>query len=209
VIDYCTFLTDYRVFKKGLRINFVPGINLLVGDQGCGKSSLLGLIMKIAKEGLDSDARKIVKLSVTKSDFMAFDFEKDNPRIKGTFEHAFQIVSRFASHGEVANLMINEISKAKAAVIAMDEPDASLSPRSCYALYDLMKDTVRRGCQIVASVHNPILIASAPEVFSLEHLKWMEGAAFLETQKSPPVNFPVKLEQKGKSNERKSHRPNV
>jgi recombinational DNA repair ATPase RecF len=37
------FQRDYRCFKAGDCFDLKPGLNLLVGDQGSGKSSLLGV----------------------------------------------------------------------------------------------------------------------------------------------------------------------
>lgn len=51
-IKSLTILEDWRSFKSGFKIIFHPGINLIVGDQGTGKSSLLHLISEEKNIGM-------------------------------------------------------------------------------------------------------------------------------------------------------------
>jgi predicted ATPase len=39
------------------------------------------------------------------------------------------------------------------------------------------------GGQVIATAHNPIVIAGFPEVYSLEHRRWMSSREFIESQK--------------------------
>ena len=90
----------------------------------------------------------------------------------------------FSSHG--ASTRAQHISLARQlgsvdypCLVLLDEPDMALSPRSAYALAGALDEAGKRGHQIIGAVHNPILIASQSEVFSLEHKRWMSSAKFL------------------------------
>ena len=44
-IKNCEIIADIVPFKTGEKFEFKPGINLLVGDQGCGKSTMINMLM--------------------------------------------------------------------------------------------------------------------------------------------------------------------
>lgn len=150
------FLKDYRCFKKGDEFEFRPGLNLLVGDQGVGKSSLLDLLTKHGRDG------KELTISVVCRDttrLRAFDFEKGNPRIlplggrDGNFSVGIQAKMMFSSHGETHRAILNSSMEHEQAIVLLDEPDTSLSIRSCHALCGILDKLVEQGCQVVAGVH--------------------------------------------------------
>ena len=97
MIRALTFTKDWRCFRAGNRFDFRPGVNLLVGDQGCGKSSLIQAIhiggCTGRNFGSDKEMRKCVQIEASPVKMYKFDFEKDNPRIQsGLGENAlFQI----------------------------------------------------------------------------------------------------------------------
>ena len=186
MIRSVAFLKDYRCFKKGEKIEFHPGVNLLVGEQGCGKSSLIG-VLRNRSSGTDhqKDATdKIIKIVADKCSLMSFDFEKDHARtgnFRDDVNYRVQISMRWSSHGEVVNAILRVLSDPTYTNTAfvMDEPDMALSMRSCTALSKLLNDTAARGCQIVAAVHSQTVISLQDEVLSLEHRKWMPSAEFI------------------------------
>lgn len=193
MLSSITFAKNFRCFKADERIDLRPGINLLVGDQGAGKSSLLALLRGYGgdRKALSAmsveEARSTVKVASTGDRFKSFgfDFEKENPRTlpgltdQGTF---FQIGSFFRSHGEMVKAIIASLEEAATKephLVAFDEPDAGLSPRSAVELLRIMRLVTASGGQVIASVHNPILMLGVPEVLSLEHRRWMTGREFL------------------------------
>jgi predicted ATPase len=174
MLESITFLKDYRVFKEGQVIEFKPGLNLLVGDQGTGKSSLLKLI--------GDNAYEIVHAITTENQSIKtcfFDFEKMNARTKSYIDSPYDVATRFASHGQVNNKLLASMRELGDTLILMDEPDMALSIRSIYKLYELLKSIPN---QIICSVHNPLLIELVGEVLSLEHSKWMHSEEFIQSQ---------------------------
>ncbi|MFA5053778.1 MAG: AAA family ATPase [Parcubacteria group bacterium] len=182
MIKSVSFDSDYRVFKKGDTIEFLPGLNLLVGDQGSGKSSLLGLIRDAAVKSRD---KKVVSIEATETRVKFFDFEKDNPRVKSHMMDGdmglFQMHGMFRSHGEVMRAILDSIPVSdEHAVYLMDEPDMGLSPRSVRKLVQTLSGLVASQHQVLAAVHNPILIESVERVYNLEAKTWMTGEAYLD-----------------------------
>ena len=175
-----TFLKDHRCFKKDEAYEFRP-LTLLVGDQGSGKSTLVSIIRHPKK------FTELVKITSNKIALCSFDFEKDSPRgdssLREDVSTLWQVNTRFISHGEMINQILNYLTQKKDTLFLMDEPDAALSIRSCHKLIEKINTAIANSCQIIASVHNPIIIGSVPEVLSLEHKKWMDSKEFIESQK--------------------------
>jgi predicted ATPase len=195
------FIKDWRCFKMGDRFEFRPGVNLLVGDQGCGKSSLLKAIQKggTKPKGLDTEkeVRSSVLLEASPIKMYKFDFEKDNPRTQSYFGDniQFQVASMWSSHGESTRVLLRALDTAASCLCLMDEPDMALSIRSCNMLVKTFKDLVDRSSQVIAAVHNKTVIEQFEEVYSLEHRKWMTSAEFIETQADPTEFVPIKKEK--------------
>lgn len=192
-----TFIKDHRGFQKGFRIEFKPGINLLVGDQGTGKSTLLQQLAQFGKlKNAPSGDCAVVVLASKPVPVGYFDFEKHNPRIQPGFgmgygyDTATQVQSMFQSHGEFVRDWTAVIGRHKGSgLYLLDEPDAALCPRSAYTMARAFKAAETEGAQIVAAVHNPILIESETEVFSTEHRKWVPSKVFMELMRTttPPA----------------------
>lgn len=182
MIDALTFTKDWRCFKEFDQVKFRPGINLLVGDQGCGKSSLLQTIRDTGRTG--SSDRATIDCTACKTRF--FDFEKDNLRTLSYFKDGCmtqQVGMMFASHGEANRAIVRSVGDMeKGEVLMMDEPDSALSLRSCKLMVQLFVTAAERGVQIIASVHNPYVIKSFPEVYSLERRGWVKSVDFIIDQ---------------------------
>jgi len=138
------------------------------------------------------------------TDTMFFDFEKMNPRKSSRIEKRSELTSVFVSHGE-SNLEIVKVmdNSQSGVVFLLDEPDQALSIRSCYALVQLFLDVSKRH-QIIASVHNPILIECVEEVLSLEHKRIMASKSFIEDHRlNPKATHPVSTSLKRSSSPKK------
>jgi predicted ATPase len=175
------FLKDYRCFSQGDCIEFRPGMNLLVGDQGCGKSTLLNLMSM-----RDWQWKEVIKLDAESVQMKHFDFERDNSRMQRGFAEnlptMLQCQMQWSSHGEVNRLVLASSRKYGNLVLLIDEPDQAMSVRSIFAMQEVFKRAVDRGCQVILSAHNPKLIELQELVYDLEQRAWVSPAEFIERQ---------------------------
>jgi len=179
-----TFLKDYRCFKAQQRITFRPGVNLLVGDQGTGKSTVLQLVRDLSQ---DFKKELPIKAEIEgKSTVLALDFEKDSPRTKpDTIQsgHIGGVLTFWLSHGETVQKLLADIPIGKNHhILVLDEPDMALAIRSAKKLADLFREWERSGHQLLAAVHNKVVIEAFDEVLSLEHgQKWIKNTEFIRS----------------------------
>lgn len=199
MIQMLFFKNSYRTFKKGDMIPFLEGVNLLVGDQGCGKSTVLqclaclgGVKRSFWKKDREDEIKKVAMLLVDKAaPVFAHDYECDSPRTAPAFDMMGQIDMGLAhaqmrmSHGQASNLMTEIIASRKDSYLILDEPDSGMSCRSALALAEAMKKAEGNGCQVIASVHHPWLIESFPRVYSVEHKNFMKSEEFLQSMREP------------------------
>jgi predicted ATPase len=187
-VSTVTVTEKWRGFPKGAAIELRPGLNVLVGDQGSGKSSVLrALEERAAGKGrrhpvqltFGPDASKDVTV-------VGFDFEKSNPRTLSHFldgdAMGAQVAAMFSSHGEAVNAILADARRrclAQPTLLVLDEPDMALSPRSAHRLAAMFAELADAGAQVVVSVHNPIVIAAAGEVLSVEKRKWVSADSYL------------------------------
>jgi len=182
MIKRITFKKDYRCFKQGESFNFVSGVNLLVGDQGTGKSTIFECL-----SNKKNNRHKILEIEADQMELLSFDFEKDNIRKRGALCNdkagmEFQLASMFSSHGQSNLTMLSYINQTNNKLFCIDEPDMALSIRSCTKLIKMMKKSTKSGNQILASIHNPIIISAFDRVLSLDHKCWINSDEFIKSQ---------------------------
>jgi predicted ATPase len=195
MINMVLVLKPWRCFTGEEVIHFRPGVNLIVGDQGSGKSSLF---QAIQLRGMSKPASwklppidEVPVMIDWQGDPMpsfAFDFEHDSYRTKPFFEGAFtfHLNSMHSSHGEMVVSMLKTLEEIdKPMFVLVDEPDMALSIRSCLRLVRLFKRVAELGGQVIATAHNPVLIGGFEEVYSIEHGEWMPSQKYIDTQMEP------------------------
>ncbi len=192
MLNLVCVLKPWRCFSGDEVIQFRPGVNLLVGDQGTGKSSLFEAIqlrgMKKPKSLHLPPADSVPVVIDCQGEpipIFAFDFERDNYRTKSFFEDdaLFQIVAMRKSHGEMVLAMINGLKLVdKPMMVLFDEPDMALSILSCRRLVHVFNHIADLGGQVIATAHNPIVILSYADVYSVEHGKWMPSKEYIDSQ---------------------------
>jgi len=221
MIKSVSFKKDFRCFLKGDKFDLKPGINVLVGDQGCGKSTLIELIRSKMEPNIkfnesDSSYRAKSIMMHDKIDDLvditmdantkcvAYDFERESARDMSALHFDMigeQLASMRASHGQGNNISMHRIlekilkSKDEVNVILLDEPDAAMSPRSCYGLLLILQALQNKWQkQVIVSAHNPIIIKGHhpvlkkeyqniySEVLSLEDKMWMSSSNFMLSQ---------------------------
>ena len=170
-----TFIKDYRCFKKGDTFDFEP-ITLLVGDQGCGKSTIISLLANASSK----ETLTIIKITASKIETRYFDYEKHNPLMSSYIASELDVVTRFASHGQFVKALNESILEQKGVCWLQDEPDSALSIRSCINLAKHFKLALENKCQVIASIHSPIVMSQFDKVYSLEHRRWMKPEEFIQ-----------------------------
>jgi predicted ATPase len=185
MIRKITFGKKFRTIPAGLAIELKPGVNLLVGDNGSGKSTLLlGIegqshLLKEAAATVESDEGTRVKF---------WDFEKFNPRLSTAFGGTGlddEVSMIFASHGQSVAMILRGFAQqaiGKPTTFLFDEPDMAMSIRTCRAMEKAFRGLAGQGHQVIAAVHNPILILGYSEVYSMEHHRWMKSSEFVDSQ---------------------------
>ena len=180
---------DHYFFEDGFEIKDLLPITLLVGDQGCGKSSMLQLLQR--NEHIQ------VKMQHNNGvNSMFFDFEHMNPRVipdheltnpdgsTRLFGVGEKIMSKWRSHGEtLKHYSIENLKRMEDAVVLFDEPESSLSVRNQYELVKACEIASESNCQLIIATHCLPLIESQEKVYSMEHKKWMNSKDFIESQK--------------------------
>lgn len=133
-------------------IKFSSGLNVLIGDNGVGKSTILAMLQNPKVYSAKIDHTKGIS-------YTFFDFEKMNPRITDPDlghpdNYVATLLSRFRSHGEVSLEMLEYIHECPQDVILLDEPDANLFIKNQLKLVKRLKK-VAKTKQILMSCHSP------------------------------------------------------
>ena len=172
VVD-CEYKTLY---KAGSEFQLLNGINLLVGDNGCGKSTL---IRKFIKANIDNfKGLKIINV----------DMEKANPKIskpdpeKGTTYNMQEIQNIFMwsaeSHGETREGVLLSILQYDFDLLILDEPEQGLSLRNQLKYLNILKEKIK---PIIISTHSKVFIENVEEVFDVETMQWVNSKEYLES----------------------------
>lgn len=208
MIKKITNLHDYICFFEKESFDFKP-ITLLVGDQGCGKSTMLNILRNcISQEGDYNLFKREVDNTVQKG-FLMLDLEKDNPAIQqgnpnDSEDLFYKLTSRFNSHGETLLPILEHLATVEDSVILLDEPETALSLRSQYKMIEIFKGCLERNCQVIIATHNLIFMEAFPDnVLSLEHMKYVTPEEFIKLEKEPNT---IKEERQDKKIKKESCR---
>lgn len=191
-----SFKTDYRGFKKGQEFTFPDkGAIVLVGDNGCGKSTLAWLISELSSEkesrlGAKSKAGDIAIVDTDGRSFHQFNTDQGNIRHLSYLleDTMFQVQTMHCSKGEAVLMQFAKFigeHRGQGHWVILDEPDSGVSPYQAGLLAGVLPQTAK----FFGIFHNPILIAGFDRVFALSRedgvvsMTETSGPAFLQDQK--------------------------
>lgn len=175
--------TYIPLFKKGLNIEFKRDVNLIVGDNGTGKTQLF----KIIKDKLNN---KVHKFPID----CHIDFDKDteilifdlvNGLIKDIIkpnplgnskqfneDSLFKLNYVDKSHGENVKAILDFAQEFKSKTIMLDEPESGLSIKSQIELIGKIKELSKHN-QLFVITHSKFLIDAFEEVYYFDEHKWL------------------------------------
>ena len=130
-------------------LRFRPGLNLLIGPNGTGKSTILRAIAECPDCQRREDDR---------TNYMFFDSESMNPKrtdrpIRNTTEMKLHLRSLFSSHGEILQAAFSALRLEPATCLLFDEPEAGQDFDHVLALRAAMDRAIAQGVQVIAATH--------------------------------------------------------
>lgn len=132
-------------------VTFQPGINLLVGANGSGKSSLLGAIQREIRDNDQRTARLTRDASVPVKSYIG---EEATSR-KDASADSMSLAQINLSHGQRLQAYLAGLNNMVGEqVVLMDEPEMALDFFAVYELCSSMLD--RPDIQFIVSTHHPL-----------------------------------------------------
>lgn len=174
------YYTYIPLFPKGLRIEFKPNVNIIVGANGCGKSQLFK-ILHCEINGARNLYETKVTVDYDKIETMGFDFESDalkniikpDPESNETFlsDTMTKLDSESKSHGENTKILLDFYENRTKQVLFMDEPENGLDLPSQVKLVRKIKELGMHN-QLFVITHNKMIIEAFDDVYDLDRKKW-------------------------------------
>jgi predicted ATPase len=130
-------------------LRFQPGLNLLIGPNGTGKSTILRAIAECPDCRRQEDEQ---------TNYLFFDSESMNPKrtdrpIRNTSDMKLHLRSLFSSHGEILQAAFSTLRLEPNTCLLFDEPEAGQDFDHVLALRAAMDRAVARGAQLIVATH--------------------------------------------------------
>lgn len=196
----------FVIFPKDLTIEFKSGINVIVGDNGCGKSSLLKKIFfpKFEKpwfsDKTDAEQKQEHINNYVKGKTRELLFDKfPNLFINGKEIHKNVFIENLKnskitlsghdvlamwdmhdfSNGENTLDFLRSLEAIENGLIMLDEPETSLSIKSQRLIAKLLTKIAEKN-QVIIITHAPVLMETAKEVYDFEKKQWINTEEYIK-----------------------------
>ena len=164
------------------KIDGLQDLNVLVGPNGSGKTTIMGALTEIPKDKFDK--RYHTEITYTrhpgmngKIDFYTL-FYKDlvNPKqdfneYADSFFGMYDVMNSHKSAGERSSNQIEDIINVKNSIIFIDEMDASLDWNG-QARFARRLKALSKSNQIFVATHSLIVCAMVNKVYDVKHREW-------------------------------------
>jgi predicted ATPase len=203
----------FTLFEKGFEIEFKNNLTVIVGDNGCGKTSLIKLIKPkknntfsfsehkkseedIAREYVNDGNRELIyvnqpNLLIIENNIhkhALIEQFKDNvgvgiEKIIKPSELLSMWDMQCFSNGENTIDFITSLNDIENSLIVLDEPETSLSLKSV----NMIKRVIRKLSfknQVIIITHHPYLMELSKELYDFETKKYVKTSNYLNFDKN-------------------------
>ncbi|MDP8266913.1 MAG: AAA family ATPase [Candidatus Aceula meridiana] len=134
------------------KINFDPGINVVVGPNGSGKSSLLEAIY---------ECPDCLNQSQGEGECHYFNSETMNPHradkpFRGLAGSIIRVRAMFSSHGETMRDVLQNFKFKRGDCFLLDEPETGHDLQWAIKIYKGLQKVSQQGCQAIVASHHPV-----------------------------------------------------
>lgn len=138
------------------------------------------------------DIELISEHNITYKNCVFFDGENDNPAITipkalnpDKKDFGYMVASMWdvgeESHGESMLPILDYIlDNGKGILIFLDEPETALSLKNQIRLGNKIKESVKRGNQLIISTHSMAIMAMFNELYDMESRKWVNSKDYID-----------------------------
>ncbi len=135
-------------------IHFFPGVNVLVGPNGSGKTTVLQAIHTCERCRKTTDAEGAIHY---------FNSETMNPHtVKGPVGNMLQMLLRtrgiFSSHGEIMKAALVSLPVRKGDIVLIDEPEAGQDVAGIQRICKGFERLAANNVQVIAASHHPLFL---------------------------------------------------